>query len=69
MAKEESPVSAPEVPAFLCDSLQALGVHNGITRLEFVRLDAAGKAQPCLELLLPNPVLKQIVTALQSVKA
>jgi len=64
----ENPRAAAEIPAYLCDSLQALGVHNGITRLSFVRLDPDGKQKPCVELLLPNFVVKQVAAALQAVK-
>jgi len=64
----EDPTHGGQIPAYLCDSLQTLGVHNGVTRLGFIRLDAEGKPQPCVELLMPNVVVRQMVAALQAVK-
>ena len=67
MPDESSSARAP-VPAFLCDSLQTLGVHNGVTRLGFIRLDAEGNANPSVEILMPSFVVKQVIAALQTVK-
>lgn len=64
----EEHTNGAQIQAYLCDSLQTLGVHNGVTRLGFVRLDAEGKPQPCVELLMPNFVVRQMVAALQAVK-
>lgn len=42
-----------QVPAILCDTVQSVGVHNGIVRITFIRLDADGEATPALELFMP----------------
>lgn len=57
-----------DVPVVLCDAVQSLGVHNGVTRIAFVRLSAGGEPIPAIELLLPNFVVSQMIKALQTVK-
>jgi hypothetical protein len=56
------------MPVVLCDAVHSLGVHNGVTRIAFVRLNAGGDAVPAVELLIPNFVLSQMIRALQTVK-
>src|SRR5208282_2847816 len=42
-----------EKQVIFCDTVQSAGVHNGIARISFIRLDAEGKNLPALELLIP----------------
>jgi hypothetical protein len=56
-----------EAPVIVCDAVQTMGVHNGVARLGFVRLQPDGTAIPSLELLLPVETVAEIVKALQSV--
>ncbi len=57
----------PEAPIVFCDTLQSVGVHNGIARIAFIRLDAAGKPAPALELLMPVSQVAALTKALQAV--
>ena len=57
-----------QYPVVYCDSIQALGMHNGNVRVLLTRLDISGKsADVCLELILPQGEIKNIVSALQKV--
>lgn len=53
-----------EVPAILCDTVQSVGVHNGIVRITFIRLDADGKATRALELFMPVSQMSALAKAL-----
>lgn len=35
------------------DTVRAVGVHNGVLRIEFIRLNASGNPVPALELVMP----------------
>jgi hypothetical protein len=56
-----------EVPTILADGVNALAVHNGIARVQFMRLGVDGKPQPAAELHLPVAVLKSVIEALRKV--
>lgn len=46
------------------DGIASLGVHNGVTRIQFFKLGGDGKAVPALELLLPVTQLRGVVDGL-----
>ena len=46
------------------DGIQTAGVHNGIARIQFMRLGADGKPIPVLELLVPVSQLAAIAQGL-----
>jgi len=50
-------------PTFLVDGVSALGVHNGVARVQFMKLNVDGKPETALELAVPVPQLKAIVEA------
>jgi hypothetical protein len=54
-------------PVIFCDTVQSLGVHNGVVRISFIRLDAEGKATPALDLLLPVGQAEHFVRALHAI--
>ncbi len=56
-----------EKQVIFCDTVQSAGVHNGIARISFIRLDAEGKNLPALELLIPVGQVASLLKALQSV--
>ena len=66
---DSEPGMTDTAPVVLCDAIQSLAVHNGVARLTLTRLAADGRAAPALELLLPLPVISQIVEALKSVES
>ena len=58
-----------EVPSILADGVNALAVHNGIARVQLMRLGIDGKPQPVVELGLPLSGIKSIIEALRKVGA
>lgn len=56
-----------EKPVVFCDTVQSAGVHNGIVRISFVRLDADGRNTPALDLLFPVSQVSSLLRAIQGV--
>ena len=50
--------------AVVVDGIQTVGVHNGIARVQFMRLGADGKPVPAVELLIPINQVSAIVQGL-----
>ena len=46
-------MSSQGIKAIAVDGIQTVGVHNGIARVQFMRLGADGKPVPTVELLIP----------------
>ena len=40
-------------PTIAVDGIQTVGVHNGVARVQFIRLAPDGKPVPAVELLIP----------------
>ncbi len=55
-----------EAPVVFCDAVQAVGVHNGLARITFIRLDVSGQPAPALELLIPVTQVATLGRALQA---
>lgn len=55
------------VPAFLSDGVNGLAVHNGVARIQFMRLDIEGRPTPACEVQIPAVVLKGVVEALRKI--
>jgi hypothetical protein len=51
-----------------CDVVETASVHNGVVRINFVRLDKNSKPVPALELLLPVNQVATIMRALQQIQ-
>lgn len=66
MANEAARSGAPIV---VCDAIKALGVHNGVARIEFVRLLPDGTHVPSLQLLIPTAVVAQLVDTLRTIQS
>ena len=66
--KSENNTPKFSAPVVVCDAVETLGVHNGVARINFIRLLPDGKPQPSLELLLPTAVVAQMIKTLQTVK-
>ena len=49
---------------FFVDGIRSIGVHNGVARIQFFKLDPDGKAQSALELLLPSNQVKGVLDGL-----
>jgi hypothetical protein len=56
-----------DIPAVLADGVSALAVHNGIVRIQLMRLGLDGKPHPSLELQLPVSAVKSVLDALKKV--
>ena len=50
-------------PAFLVDGVSAVAIHNGVARIQFMRLGVDGKPEPAVELAVPVPQVKSIIDA------
>ena len=50
---------------FLVDGVSAIAVHNGVARIQFMRLNVEGKPEPSLELAVPVPQVRSIMEAFQ----
>ena len=57
--------NASEVPTILADGVNALAVHNGVARVQFMRLGIDGRPLPVAELHVPVSALKSIMEALR----
>ncbi len=57
MADEQNPTIA-------VDGIQSVGVHNGVARVQFMRLSVDGKPVPAVELLIPVNQAMQIATGI-----
>jgi hypothetical protein len=57
---EENFAMVTNIPAFPVDAISALGIHNGVVRIQFMRLNVDGKAVPTVELHLPVSQLKAL---------
>lgn len=54
-----------ELPAMLCDGVKAVGVHNGVARVVFIRLDVeTGNPLPAFELQIPVGQIAALMKAL-----
>jgi len=53
-------------PVIFCDTVQAVSVHNGVARIQFIRLEGEKGSSPALELLLPVAEARSLMKALQS---
>lgn len=52
---------------FLADGISAIAIHNGVARVQFMRLSLDGKAVPSVEIDLPVNAIKLVVDALKKV--
>jgi hypothetical protein len=50
---------------FLADGVSAVAIHNGVARVQFIRLGIDGKATDSHVLLLPLPAIKAVMDAMR----
>ncbi len=54
---------------YLVDGVSAIAIHNGVARLQFMRLGFDGKPVNSHEVHIPIPALKSVLDALRKVQA
>ena len=54
-----------QISTFLVDGVSAIAVHNGVARIQFMRLSVEGKPEPSFELAVPVPQVRSIMEAFQ----
>ncbi|OGR06880.1 MAG: hypothetical protein A2511_17525 [Deltaproteobacteria bacterium RIFOXYD12_FULL_50_9] len=50
--------------SFLVDGISSIAIHNGVVRVQFMRLGMDGKPQPTVELHIPVTSIKSVMEAL-----
>jgi len=55
------------VKVFPVDGISSLGIHNGVVRIQFMRLNTDGKAIPAVELNVPVSQIKAMGETLSKV--
>ena len=50
---------------FLVDGVSAVAVHNGVARVQFMRLDVDGTAKNSHQLLIPISAIKAVMDAMR----
>jgi hypothetical protein len=53
--------------SFLVDGVSALAIHNGVARIQFMRLGIDGKPVPSVEIQVPVAAVKSMLDALKKV--
>lgn len=51
----------------LVDGIKSMGIHNGIVRINFMRLDTDGKDEVVLQLGLPQSQAQSVAKALNGI--
>lgn len=50
---------------FLIDGVNSIAIHNGVVRIQFMRLSMEGKPEPSLQLHIPVTAMKSVADALK----
>lgn len=48
-------------PSYLVDGVSALAIHNGVARIQFMKLGRDGQPEPSIELCVPVVQLKSLI--------
>ena len=56
----------PKVRVF-ADIARSIGLHNGVLRIAFAQLDAEGKAEDVLDLMIPQSEIRNLSEALKKI--
>lgn len=56
-------------PTFLVDGVNAIAIHNGVARVQFMRLGVDGKPVNSHEMQLPLAAVKSLLDALRKIPA
>lgn len=54
-------------PTLLVDGVSAIAIHNGVARVQFMRLGLDGNPTNSHEVLIPLGAVKSVVEALQKI--
>jgi hypothetical protein len=54
-------------PTLLVDGVSAIAIHNGVARVQFMRLGLDGQPANSHEVLIPIGAVKSVVDALQKI--
>lgn len=54
-------------PTLLVDGVSAIAIHNGVARVQFMRLGLDGNPTNSHEVLIPLGAVKSVVDALQKI--
>jgi len=60
-----SGTSSAELKTYLVDGVSALAIHNGVARIQFMRLNVEGRPEPTVDLAVPVAQLRSILEAFQ----
>ena len=52
---------------YLVDGVSAIAIHNGVARIQFMRLGIDGKPGPTVEIQVPVLSVKSVIDALRKV--
>jgi hypothetical protein len=52
---------------FFADGISAIAIHNGVIRIQFMRLGIDGKPAPSVELHIPVASIKSVAEAIRKV--
>jgi len=61
-ASQQTSPSRPS-PSYLVDGVSAVAIHNGVARIQFMRLNVEGKPEPSVELAVPVTQVKSLIEA------
>ena len=60
-------ISKDGIQAFLVDGVTGVAVHNGVARIQFMRLDIQGRPEEICEVHIPVNVVRGVVEALRKI--
>lgn len=55
-------------PTFLVDGVSSIAIHNGVARVQFMRLGLDGQPNDSHEVLIPMGAVPSIIEALQKLQ-
>ena len=59
-----NPTTGGATKTYLIDGVSAVAIHNGVVRVQFMKLNVDGKPENSVEIAIPNPQLRSILDAL-----
>jgi hypothetical protein len=55
-------------PTLLVDGVSSIAIHNGVARVQFMRLDLDGRPTDSHEVMIPMGAVQSIIEALQKLQ-
>lgn len=59
----------PNDNTHLVDGISAIAIHNGVARIQFMRLGLDGKATPTVEIDIPVSAVRSVIDALRKISS